>query len=151
MRQAIEEARSGVLNGDGGPFGAVVVKNGRILAKEHNTVLRDNDPTCHAELKAISKASGKLSSYDLSGCELYTTTEPCPMCFAAIHWARVRKLIFGTRIDDVARLGFNELILPAEHMKRKGGSDIIIEADYMRRECVDLLKFWESLPERKVY
>jgi len=83
MKKAIEEAYEGIKSGEGGPFGAVIVKGGRIIGAGHNTVLKDNDPTAHAEVNAIRSASQKINNYDLSGSVLYTTTEPCPMCFSA--------------------------------------------------------------------
>jgi len=110
MTMAIEEAYAGVKAGHGGPFGAVVVKDGEVLSMAHNTVLEDNDPTQHAEIRAISFAARRLGTYDLTGCSIYSTTEPCPMCFSAIHWASIDRLIFGTDIDDVRKLGFNELL-----------------------------------------
>ena len=99
MELAIEEAYVGVKAGQGGPFGAAVVKGEMVLAAAHNSVISDNDPTRHAEIKAISLAARKLGTYDLTGCEIYTTTEPCPMCFSAIHWARITRLVYGTRIE----------------------------------------------------
>jgi len=151
MFSAIEEARAGMTSGEGGPFGAVVVMGDRIISRAHNTVLKDNDPTRHAEVKAISEAARKLGSYDLSGCEIYSTTEPCPMCFSAIHWARIQKVIFGTRISDVAELGFNELAIPAGKMKHYGGSAVDIEEGFLRAECEKLLKEWEDLPDKRTY
>src|SRR4030066_178933 len=86
----------------------------------------DLDPTCHGEMNAIRLAASKLQSYDLSGCEIYSTTEPCPMCFAAIHWARIGRLIYGTAIIDVSRLGFNELTLGSRQMQALGRSPVAI-------------------------
>lgn len=151
MLAAIEEARKGSSSGEGGPFGAVVAKEGRIISSAHNSVLKDNDPTQHAEIKAISEAARKLGTYDLSGCDLYTTTEPCPMCFSAIHWARIGKVIYGTDIKDVKELGFNELTISVSEMKERGSSPVEIDSGFMRAECEDLLKFWESLPDKQVY
>ena len=151
MLKAIEEARCGAKAGDGGPFGSVIVKDGRILASAHNTVLKSNDPTQHAEIKAISMAAAGSGSYDLSGCDIYSTNEPCPMCFSAIHWARISRLFYGTSIEDVRRLGFNEMTLPAEFLKEKGASPVEIRGGCMIEECRKLLKYWESLPDRKVY
>ncbi|MFC1548755.1 nucleoside deaminase [Candidatus Omnitrophota bacterium] len=151
MLMAIEEARKGAGAVHGGPFGAVIVKGEEVLSKAHNSVLKDNDPTRHAEIKAISIAAAKLGTYDLSGCELYSTTEPCPMCFAAIHWAKIDRIIYGTDIEDVKKLGFNELTISNNEMKEKGSSPIDIEASFMRSECEELLKFWENLPGRRVY
>ena len=151
MKLAIEEATGGIKSGDGGPFGAVIVKSGEILASSHNTVLKNNDPTQHAEINVISLSSGKLDSYDLSGCVLYSTTEPCPMCFSAIHWARIDRVVYGTNIEDVAKLGFNELSIPVSKMKEQGPSSVEITPDFMRDECLELLSFWSTLPDRKVY
>ncbi len=111
MRRALDEARAHLPAIDGGPFGACLVRGDEVLAVAHNTVLKDLDPTCHGEITAIRLAALKLQSYDLSGCEIYSTTEPCPMCFAAIHWARLGRVIYGTAIGEVAQLGFNELTI----------------------------------------
>ena len=91
MEAAIAEAREGINNGDGGPFGAVVVKNGEIVATGHNRVLKNNDSTCHGEIDAIREAEKKLGTYSLAGCEIYTTSEPCPMCLGAIMWSNIKK------------------------------------------------------------
>jgi tRNA(Arg) A34 adenosine deaminase TadA len=151
MLKAIEEARSGARAGDGGPFGAVVVKDGKVIAAAHNAVLGQNDPTQHAEIRAISAASKKLATYDLSGCDIYSTTEPCPMCFAAVHWARIDRLFYGTDIEDVKKLGFNELVLPVNQIKELGRSSVEIHKGFMREECEKLLAFWEGLPDKRVY
>ncbi len=151
MTIAIEEAYTGAKAGHGGPFGAVVVKDGEVLSAAHNTVLGDNDPIQHAEIRAISLAARKLGTYDLSGCSIYSTTEPCPMCFSAIHWAGIDRLIFGTDIEDVRKLGFNELMISASRMKEEGDSPVEIKGGFMRRECEELLKFWDGLPDKKAY
>lgn len=151
MLEAIREARAGASAGDGGPFGVVIVKDDQILAAEHNTVLKDNNPTHHAEIRAISAASEKLANYDLSGCEIYSTTEPCPMCFTAIHWARIDRLIYGTDIEDVKKLGFNELAVSASHIKEMGKSPVEVHRGFMREACEKLLEFWESLPDKQTY
>ena len=108
MEIAVREAREGIQAGDGGPFGAVVVKDDEIVASGHNCVLKDNDSTCHGEIDAIRKAEQKLQTYDLSGCELYTTGEPCPMCLAAILWANIGKVYYGCTLEDNARIGFRD-------------------------------------------
>ncbi|MDD3089540.1 MAG: nucleoside deaminase [Candidatus Omnitrophica bacterium] len=151
MLLAIEEARKGMTAGHGGPFGAVISMEGRIIASAHNTVLGDNDPTRHAEISAISLAARKLGDLDLSGCELYTTTEPCPMCFSAIHWAKISRIVFGTSIEDVRKRGFNELSIPVWTMKDLGGSPVRIEGGFMEPECEKLLEEWDSLPVKRVY
>ncbi len=116
MRRAIREARRNLSSPDGGPFGACIVKDGRIVAAARNTVLA-HDATCHAEVNAIRKASQKLGTFDLSDCEIYSTTEPCPMCFGAVHWARIGRVYYGTAIRDAARAGFHELAISNEKMK----------------------------------
>ncbi|MBN3490382.1 nucleoside deaminase [Acholeplasma equirhinis] len=110
MRQAINEAKKGIDHVHGGPFGAVVVKDGVVIAKGHNTVLKDNDPTAHGEVNAIRKATKKLKSFDLTGCEIYTTGEPCPMCLGAILWANIDKVYFGANIDDTEKIGFRDSV-----------------------------------------
>ena len=106
MELAIREAREGISNGDGGPFGAVVVKDGVVVASGHNRVLKNNDSTCHGEIDVIRKAEQKLGTYDLSGCEIYTIGEPCPMCLAAIMCANISKVYYGCTLEDNARIGF---------------------------------------------
>lgn len=108
MRRAIELARIGMNSGAGGPFGAVVVKDGEILGEGHNRVLATNDPTAHGEIVAIREACGRLGSFSLEGCEVYTTGEPCPMCLGAIHWARMGRIYYGFSIVDAATVGFDD-------------------------------------------
>lgn len=151
MRRAITEALVHLEQIDGGPFGACLVRGEEVLAVSHNTVLKDNDPTCHAEINAIRLAARRLNSYDLAGCDLYTTTEPCPMCFAAIHWARLDRIIYGTAVRDVAQLGFNELLLENRQMKTLGQSPVVIYSNFLLDECRRLLKRWEQIPGRKIY
>ena len=109
MEIAVSEAREGILNHDGGPFGAVVVKNDKAIASGHNRVLSSNDSTCHGEIDAIRKAENKLGTYDLSDCELYTTGEPCPMCLAAILWANIKKVYYGCKLSDNEEIGFRDV------------------------------------------
>lgn len=108
MEMAVNEAREGIRNRDGGPFGAVIVKDGEVIASGHNRVLSNNDSTCHGEIDAIRKAERLLGTHDLSGCELYTTGEPCPMCLAAILWANIGKVYYGCSLDDNERIGFRD-------------------------------------------
>lgn len=108
MEIAINEAREGIFNYDGGPFGAVIVKNDEVIASGHNRVLSSNDSTCHGEIDAIRKAESKLKTYDLSGCELYTTGEPCSMCLAAILWANIEKVYYGCKLSDNEKIGFRD-------------------------------------------
>jgi len=150
MRKAIAEARKNIARPDGGPFGACIVKDGRIVAAGRNTVLK-NDATCHAEVNAIRKASKKLGTFDLTGCEIYSTTEPCPMCFGAIHWARIGAVYFGTGIADAARAGFHELPISNAKMKAIGRSRIRLVPGFMRPECQELFDAWLILPDKTRY
>ena len=108
MQKAIDSAREGVLNKHGGPFGACIVKNDEVIAVGHNTVLRDHDPTCHAEMNAIRGACQHLGSHLLSGCTLYTTAEPCPMCLAGALWARIDHVVVGAERSCAAKHGFDD-------------------------------------------
>lgn len=150
MRLAINEARKNIKSMAGGPFGACIVKKGRVLSVARNRVLK-SDASSHAEINAIRLASRKLKTFDLSGCVIYSTTEPCPMCFSAIHWARISKVIYSTKIADARRIGFNELSISVERMKKEGRSKVKLSAGRLRKECVKLLKDWDSVANKKLY
>jgi len=108
MDIAVQEAKEGVERGEGGPFGAVVVNGqGEIVSRAHNMVLQTNDPTAHAEMTAIQKASSKLGRFDLSDCKIYTTCEPCPMCFGAIHWAKIPVCVYAASVNHASDAGFD--------------------------------------------
>ncbi|MDD5585258.1 MAG: nucleoside deaminase [Candidatus Omnitrophica bacterium] len=143
MRLAIAYARKNLNSRCGGPFGACIVKGGKILALARNTVLK-NDPTAHAEINAIREAARKIRNYDLSNCQIYSTTEPCPMCFSAIHWARIDVCIYGTTIADVKKIGFNELRITSREMKRAGKSSIVLVPGFLKKECVGLLRDYDA-------
>lgn len=108
MEQAVAEAREGIENGHGGPFGAVVVKDGQIIGRGHNRVLLKHDPTCHAEMEAIRDACQHTGSHDLSGCILYVTAEPCPMCLSACMWANIAMVVRGCSRADSEDIGFRD-------------------------------------------
>ncbi|MEG1727435.1 MAG: nucleoside deaminase [Acidaminococcaceae bacterium] len=108
MQMAIAEAEQNLLTNDGGPFGAVVVKDGQAVATGHNEVLKNNDPTCHGEMQAIRAACQKLGTYDLTGCELYTSAYPCPMCLSAIIWANIKTVYYGNSAQDAEEIGFRD-------------------------------------------
>ena len=108
MQMAIDEAREGIQNHHGGPFGTVIVKDGKVIAGGHNKVLLTNDATCHGEVDAIRKAGQVLGTFDLSGCELYTTGEPCHMCLCACMWANISKIYYGCTIEDNGIIGFRD-------------------------------------------
>jgi tRNA(Arg) A34 adenosine deaminase TadA len=150
MRLALERAREGVAKGQT-PFGACIVRDGRVVACEHNAVWDHTDSTAHAEVQAIRVACRRLGTVDLSGCEIYATCEPCPMCFSAIHWARISTILFGSRIADARGLGFSELTISNQQMKELGGSPVAIVPDYLREECAGLFREWAARPERRTY
>ncbi len=108
MLEAIKEAEANLLTDDGGPFGAVVVKNGKIIGKGRNMVLKNNDPTSHAEIQAIREACRNLGTYDLTGCELYASAYPCPMCLGAVIWANIKKVYYGNSSEDAGAIGFRD-------------------------------------------
>ena len=150
MQVAIEKARYGVQNRQS-PFGACVVKNGEVISSGSNTVWKDGDITAHAEINAIRKACKKLNSVDLSGCIVYSTCEPCPMCFTACYWARISKIVYGARIKDAKRFGFNEMLISSEQMKSLSKSKIEIKVDFLRDECIEIFKQWALQKDRKTY
>jgi len=117
----------------------------------HNRVLKGRNPLLHAEVCAIHQAARRLRSHLLAGCEIYSTTEPCVMCFAAIHWAQIRTVYFGTSVSDVKRLGFNELTLSNRTLKRLGHSPVRIMGGLLREDCLGLLRYWQSLPGARTY
>lgn len=144
MQVAIEEARRGIEHGHGGPFGAVIVKDNEIIAKGHNLVLSSHDPTLHGEMSAIKRACKALDTFDLSGCEIYTTGEPCNMCLCACLWANIDKIYYGCSIKDNGKIGFRD----SKFDKIFGGREKL--GDYL--ECVDrdeCLKLFEDYKKTK--
>ena len=129
MAEAIREAYSGVVRGHGGPFGSVVVRDGEIIGRGHNMVLAEHDSTAHGEITAIRDAEKRLNSHDLTGCVLYTTGEPCPMCLFACLWANVEKIFYGCTIEDNSAIGFRDAELDRLTVDREELGD--------RLECVD--------------
>ena len=150
MTLAIDKATQGVEAGQT-PFGACLIKNGQVISCEHNTVWQSNDSTAHAEVNAIKKACEKLDAIDLSGCVIYSTCEPCPMCFSACHWAKISTIVYGARIADAKKFGFSELSVSNRRMKELGGSSIEIVADFLRRENLELFELWSEREDKKVY
>ncbi len=150
MRIAIRKALSGV-KGDQAPFGACIVKNGRLISSAHNTVWKTADITAHAEVNAIRLACKKLKSIDLSGCVIYSSCEPCPMCFSACHWARIGKIVFGAGIKDAASFGFNEMPITDKRLKIYGRSNIKIKGGLLRQESLRLFEAWARLQKSSAY
>lgn len=145
MEMAIEEATFGITNGDGGPFGCVIVKNGEVVGKGHNEVIKKKDPTCHGEITAIRNACAKLKTNDLSGCELYTTGQPCPMCLGAILWSNISKIYYGCSIADAETIGFRDKEFFESPEKRV--SSFVLD----REECKKLFDKYQRLSNKKMY
>lgn len=131
MKEAIEIAKVGIKKGHGGPFGCIIVKDGVIISKAHNMVVKKKDPTAHAELTAIRKACKKLKSYHLNDCEIYCTGRPCPMCRSAIQWAKIEIVYYGCDYEDAKKIGFEE---------EGGNSKNYKEIQMDREECLELYK-----------
>ena len=143
MRAAIGKAKAGIARGQT-PFGACIAKGGALVAAAHNSVWASTDITAHAEITAIRAACRKLRTVDLSGCEIYSTCEPCPMCFSAIHWAKIHTIIYGASIADAKKCGFSELEIPNKVMKKLGRSSVGVRGGFMRSECAALFRLFEA-------
>jgi guanine deaminase len=150
MRSAISKAKEGIDKGQS-PFGACIVKDGNIISCCHNMVWGLTDITAHAEILAIREACKKLNKVELKRAFIYSTTEPCPMCFTAIHWAKIEKIIYGTSIEDAKIFGFSELTISNRDMKRTGGSEIEIISGCLREESLELFKCWAKKVGKRVY
>ncbi len=149
MRKAIELAIENVKVG-GGPFGAVIVKNGLVIAEAANGVVRDNDPTAHAEVSAIREACKSLGTFDLSGCVIYTSCEPCPMCLGAIYWAHIDTVYYGSKAADANNIGFDDSFIYHEiakpHPERR-----IKFIELLPNEAINAFKAWDNLDNKNTY
>lgn len=150
MRLAAGAASAGVRKGHGGPFGAVIVRRGKIVARAHNEVIRTFDPTAHAEVMAIRKASARLKAFDLSECEMYTTCEPCPMCLAAILWARIPRIYYGCTRRDANKIGFRDKLF-YEQLLVKPPSTVVRLIPLGRRECLKVFRDWTAKKDKIPY
>lgn len=148
MEEAFKEARKGMEIGDGGPFGATVVCEGKIIASGHNEVLLTNDPTAHAEITAIRKASNVLGRFDLSDCILYTTCYPCPMCMSAIFWARIPTVYYASSMDDAAEGGFDDHLF-YEMIRNPEASLDLRPIDTEKGK--ELFSKWAAKEDKKLY
>jgi len=149
MQRAIELSKQSVEKG-GGPFGAVIVKNGKIIAEASNSVTKDNDPTAHAEVNAIRQAAKKLNSFDLSGAEIYTSCEPCPMCLGAIYWARLDKIFFANTKEDAKAISFDDSFI-YEEIDKPYSQRSIPTIQIMRNEALAAFKMWEEKEDKTEY
>lgn len=147
MQIAIQEARKGISNGDGGPFGTAIVRDGVLIASGHNHVLAYNDPTCHGEVDAIRKACKRLGTFDLTGCELYTTGEPCHMCLCACMWANISKIYYGCTIADNEIIGFRDNKFDQIFGGRDKLGDYMTEID--REACLRLFQDYSKMQAPK--
>ena len=150
MRRAIALSLRAIRTDRGFPFGAVIVKDGEVIAEAHNTVTSDNDPTAHAEMNAIRAACAKLGTFLLEGCEIYTSGEPCPMCLAAIYWARLDRIYYANRQQDAHRVGFSdetlyrEIPLPPEQRR-------IPMSRLLGDEALAAFREWDERPDKVTY
>ena len=150
MKRAIELSLINMRTDAGGPFGAVIVKDGKIIGEGWNKVTSTNDPTAHAEVEAIRDACKKISNFELSSCQIYTSCEPCPMCLAAIYWARISKIYFANTRADAAAIQFDDEFLYREIAKPLDERKIPIEP-LMRIEALAVFKEWAAKTDRKTY
>lgn len=150
MKAAVDEAMSAVKKNHGGPFGAVIVKDNKIIARAHNQVVKNNDPTDHAEMIAIRSAAKKIGRFDLGDCELYSSCEPCPMCYSAIHWAKISKVYYGCTREDAARIGFDDNYI---YDVIKGNTDEKrVDLEQMDRDpCLEPFREWDKKQDKVQY
>lgn len=148
MKEAISEAYDGINNGDGGPFGSVIVKDGKIVGRGHNRVVKNQDPTCHGEIEAIHDACKNLGTFDLSGCTLYTTSEPCPMCLGAILWANIDRVFQGCNISDAEKIGFRDSKF-YDFLRGKHG--LLTTTELSRDACLKLFEDYSNSSKKKNY
>lgn len=151
MLLAIEEARKGVKCGDGGPFGAVIIRENKIISKAHNTVIQSNDPTAHAEINAIRLASQQLKNFNLSECILFTSSEPCPMCLAAIMWSGITTVYYGCTVNDADQIGFADQFI-YEYLKAPNTKQSVLKLEpFLREEALSTFEIWVRKEDKIPY
>ncbi|MGC1414731.1 MAG: nucleoside deaminase [Candidatus Acidiferrum sp.] len=150
MARAIQLSIEGVQSGQGGPFGAVIVREGKIIAEGMNRVTSTNDPTAHAEVLAIRQACEKLRAFELKDCELYTSCEPCPMCLGAIYWARLSRIYFANTAEDAAKIGFDDSFI-YEELKHPDARRRIPAIQIMREEALTGFAAWTAKTDKITY
>ena len=149
MKRAIELSIESV-NNDGGPFGCVIVKNGKIVSEWSNKVTSTNDPTAHGEIVAIRNACEKLKNFNLKGNELYSTCEPCPMCLSAIYWARIDKIYYANTREDAQKIDFDDSLIYSEFNKNIGERKIPM-IQMMRNEALKAFELWDKKTDKVKY
>jgi tRNA(Arg) A34 adenosine deaminase TadA len=150
LRRAIQLATRNVLTGAGGPFAALIVRDGQIVAEAANTVTATNDPTAHGEVNAIRAAAKALGTFTLAGCELYSSCQPCPMCLAAAYWARIEAIYFGASAADAARAGFGDAFL-YEEFRQNQGVRLLPAAQMLGDEAWESFAAWIASTEKIEY
>jgi guanine deaminase len=150
MRHCISLSEKMMRENRGGPFGAVIVKDGKIIAEGFNQVTSSNDPTAHAEIVAIRNACAALGTFDLSGCEIYTSCEPCPMCLSAIYWARLARIYYANTREDAARIGFDDAFLYREMTTPLEARKIPL-VRLLAEEAIAAFHEWEAKPDKTPY
>lgn len=150
MARAIQLSLENVLSGKGGPFGAVIVQNGKILAEGVNRVTAINDPTAHAEVVAIREACATLRTFELANCEIYTSCEPCPMCLGAIYWSRLARVYYGNLASDASQIGFDDSFIYREiaQVVRKRSIPMV---NLMREQAQAAFRAWQETPNKILY
>lgn len=148
MDEALKEAYEGIHKGHGGPFGSVVVKDGGIVGRGHNRVVYKKDPTCHGEIEAIRDACRTLDTFDLAGCELYTTAEPCPMCLGAILWANITTVYYGCSRIDTNSIGFRDDVF---YEQLSGAKELVQFKETDRTECLKLFDAYKKMSDNVIY
>jgi tRNA(Arg) A34 adenosine deaminase TadA len=150
LRRAIELSRSGMLDGKGGPFGCVIVKDGQVIGEGSNEVLASNDPTAHAEVVAIRNACTKLGTFQLVGCDVYASCEPCPMCLGAIYWARPARVIFANTKSEAQTIGFDDAFI-YEEIQHPGPERSIPFLHVPMQDALDVFLEWKNESEKQEY
>jgi len=150
MARAIQLAVENVRSASGGPFGAVVVRDGGIVAEGANQVTSSNDPTAHAEVLAIRAACAKLKTFELHGCDIYTSCEPCPMCLGAIYWARLSRIYFASAAADASKAGFDDSLIYRE-IAQPHAQRAVPMIQMMREESLAAFRAWEEKPNKIAY
>ena len=149
MDLAIEEAKKNMKKNEGGPFGAVIVKNDKIIAVTSNTVLGTHDPTAHAEINAIREAGKKLETHDLTGCKLYATGYPCPMCLSAIIWSNIKEIYYGSDLKDAEKIGFRDDFI-YDFIRNNNQGDVLTIKQIEREKCFKMLEEYKKI-NKQIY
>jgi guanine deaminase len=150
MQRAIELSRLGMERGDGGPFGAVIVRAGEIVGEGWNRVIATNDPTAHGEILAIRDASRRLNTFILAGCDLYTSSEPCPMCLSAVYWSRISRIFYGNTVADAAGIGFDDTFI-LDELQKPPTVRLIPATRLMADDAIEVFREFLANPNRARY